>query len=135
MTSSNEFLQFERAVLAADDARYAAMLAGDLSALEQRLAGQLSYVHSTGYMEDRLGYLAGVRAGKVRYLNAQRGQTTVERLSETVALMRGDVTLSIHTAGQDKVMNNLFLSIWVLHDGGWQMQAWTSVPRAQPSAG
>lgn len=123
--------QFEQDVLAADDARYKAMVAGDMPALERYLAGRLSYMHSTGFQEDRPTYVAALKTGKLRYRSVQRGATTVEQLSATSALVHGQVTMEVTLNGQDRTLDNLFLSVWVLQDDAWKMTAWTSVPRGK----
>lgn len=132
MALSNE--ELAREVLAADDARNAAMVAGDVPALERCLSEQLSYTHSSGFRDGKASYLASLRAGKVRYHSVRREETTVEPLGETAALMHGRLILAVSIDGQEKTVDSLFSSVWVLHEGGWQLRALSSVAGAQPQA-
>lgn len=121
------------AVLRADDARYAAMLAGDLDALETMLGDELSYTHSSAHCEDKAQYLASLRSGRVRYLDVQRHQAKV-RVHGDVATVDGHVLIRAEVDGIRRELDNRFLSVWKRRASGWQMLAWASTP-IPPRAG
>ena len=75
-------------VLAADDARYAAMIAQDFDALGKLLADDLLYTHSTSATDTKAQYLAALRSGKYRYRAARREGVTV-RIQGTIAIVNG----------------------------------------------
>ncbi len=54
------------AVLAAEDARFAAMVAADPEAMRRWFADDLAYVHSTGSVEDREQLIASILSGKLQ---------------------------------------------------------------------
>src|SRR4028118_32531 len=64
-------------VLAADARRIAAMVQGDLKALEGLLAEDLTYTHSNGQVETRTRFLEGLRAGTLRYLAVEPSDAVV----------------------------------------------------------
>jgi hypothetical protein len=45
----------------------------------------------------------------------------------STVVMNGSSTIRAMTSGELKYIGNLFQSVWVLSDLGWQMVAWTSV--------
>lgn len=53
--------------VACEDARFAAMSANDLGALEGLLEDDLHYVHANGVVEDKAEFLRKVRSGERRY--------------------------------------------------------------------
>src|SRR5262245_33203260 len=55
------------AVLAAEDARFAAMVAADAEGMRRSFADDLRYAHSTGKVENRDELIAGITAGRLRY--------------------------------------------------------------------
>ena len=59
-------------VLAMEDARYAAMIDGDLAALERMSADDLAYTHSSAVMDDKASYMAAMRAGMFSYRRIER---------------------------------------------------------------
>ena len=121
------------AVMAADDARYAAMLAGDVAALDSLLADSLVYTHATARTEDKAAYLKAVSSGVVKYVELERSEVVVQVYGST-AVMHGRLSLSVLREGSRKGMTGLFQSVWVRLDNRWQMVAWASVPQAFTSA-
>src|ERR1700754_2919767 len=56
-----------RAVLAAEDRRYRAMLDADLDALDELCAEELSYAHSNGARDTKAEYVEKIRSGYYVY--------------------------------------------------------------------
>jgi hypothetical protein len=114
-------------VLAADDARYAAMIAQDYEALGRLLADDLLYTHSTAVTDTKAEYLAALRGGKYRYRAARREGTSV-RVHDTIAIVNGRSFLEVDVDGVPKSLANVFVNVWVRTPAGWQMTAWQSTP-------
>lgn len=55
-------------VLAAEDARFAAMIRADAAELGEWLAEDLQYVHSSAVVETREQLLDSITSGRIRYL-------------------------------------------------------------------
>ena len=70
------------AIRALEEQRYAAMLAGDVATLERLLDDALTYTHSSGVVDTKASYIAGVRDKVWEY-------KTIARENERV-VMRGD---------------------------------------------
>src|SRR5690242_15984408 len=63
---------------ALETARYQAMLAGDADTLAPLLGADLVYGHSTGAVDSKATYLAGVRAQTLTYQAIERAATQVQ---------------------------------------------------------
>ena len=111
----------------ADQARYRAMLDGDLAALDRLLHDGLSYTHSSALQEGKAAYLESIRSGRVRYLDAQVQEVSCQ-LHGDVALMQGKALLRAIVDGAERMLDNRFLSVWKREDGNWRMLAWASTP-------
>jgi hypothetical protein len=55
------------AALAAQDARFAAMVSGDAAYLEKALDASLTYQHSTGTAQTKDEFIQAIRAGGLKY--------------------------------------------------------------------
>lgn len=111
----------------ADEARYRAMLAGDIAALEGLLAEELSYTHSSALREGKQAYLASLANGRVRYLDARLSDVE-QTIYDGLAMMHGMVVIEAVVDGVERTLDNRFLSVWKRGGGGWQMVAWASTP-------
>lgn len=118
-------------ILVADDARYTAMIDGDFTALQEILAEELLYGHSSGQVDTRESYLSALEGGAVKYLEAQRSDETVRQVG-TVALMTGLHRLRVQVGGQEKVLHNRFMTTWLQRSGRWQLLSWASTPVPAP---
>ncbi|CAN7771139.1 nuclear transport factor 2 family protein [Cupriavidus necator] len=117
----------------ADQARYRAMLSGDLAALDALLADELSYTHSSALRESKAEYLGSIRSGRVRYLHASLAEVG-QAVYGDMAVMQGKALLRAVVDGAERTLDNRFLSVWRRHRGAWQMLAWASTPMPAASA-
>jgi ketosteroid isomerase-like protein len=110
----------EADVLAAEDARYQAMLDADLGALDRLCADELSYAHSSGVRDTKGEYFGKVRSGYYRYRRIEHPVERVEVVGDT-AIVVGRMTADLDVDGAPKTIDNLALAVWVRRDGGWQL--------------
>ena len=111
-----------------EDERYAAMRAGDADTLERLLDPELRYTHSSGVVDGKASYIAGVRAKRWEYL-------TIDRAEETI-VVRGDAAFvfnrfraCIQISGAPKQLDNRMLAVWTkARDGAWRLFAIHSTP-------
>lgn len=116
-------------IVAADRLRYRAMLECDTGTLVELLGDDLVYVHSTGAVESKAGYLKTLAT--VRYLSAEVKDSTVEQFGN-VGVMRGRVELEIEVSGVPKSLRSAFVGVWVLRDTVWKLVHWQATPTAAP---
>ena len=121
-------------VLAAEDARFAAMIGGNAAELDQWLADDLQYVHSTGQVESREQFLASIAGGAFRYLEIAPLERQVVTLGDNSALVRGHARFQVIAGGNRLDLEIRYLAIYGLgSDGHWRLRAWQSLRLPQQS--
>ena len=98
-------------VLAAEQQRCAAMVAGDVDALDRLLGDELLYGHTSGTLDTKDAYLEKFRAGALTYPSMSSEPVQVHVHGDVVLLWieaRGHVTTPV----VDKDMHNRTLCVW-----------------------
>ena|SRR5438034_453677 len=114
----------EQQILRADTDRFKAMVNGDVAMLEKLLAVELSYIGSTGRIEDRHAILYDIKSGKTKYSSIIPSERQVHVMG-TVATVIGVAVIRGEDAdGSDVGIR--YSSVYVLRDGRWQMVTWQS---------
>ena len=116
-----------QAVLEAEDARLAAMVAADPEAMRETLAEDLAYVHSTGRVEDREALIQGLVSGRLRYLAIQPSERQVSFPGAEVALVQGLARIQARAGEQTVDFPARYLAVYRRDDGTWRMTAWQSL--------
>jgi hypothetical protein len=119
-----------RAVLAAEDRRYRAMLDADLATLDEVCADELSYAHSSGARDTKREYLGKVRSRYYVYLRIDHPVERVEVVGDT-AIVVGRMTADLEVEGVRKTIDNLALAVWTRVSGQWRLLAYA--PTALPA--
>ena len=107
---------------ALENRRYAAMLAGDIAALEDLLHSELVYSHSTGGMDTKEIYLAALRDRVTVYKRVDRNDQTV-RVKDDIGLVFNHVQIEAEHCGADLHLDNRMLAVWTREDGVWRLLA------------
>ena len=116
-----------RAVLAAEDRRYDALLGPDLPALERLFHERLSYAHSSGVRDTKAEYLAKIENGYYVYARIDHPVERVDVLGDS-AVVVGRMTADLTVAGTAKTIDNLALAVWTRATGEWQLLAYAPTP-------
>ena len=116
-----------RAVLAAEDRRYDALLGPDLPALERLFHERLSYAHSSGVRDTKAEYLAKIENGYYVYSRIDHPVERVDVLGDS-AVVVGRMTADLTVDGTAKTIDNLALAVWTRAEGEWQLIAYASTP-------
>ena len=116
-----------RAVLAAEDLRYEALLGPDLATLRRVFAEELSYAHSSGVRDTKAEYLAKIASGHYVYQRLDHPVERVEVVGDTVVVV-GRMTAELTVQGTPKTIDNLALAVWTRDTGAWQLLAYASTP-------
>lgn len=108
-------------VVQAEKALYRAMIAQDFAELEALLADELSYIHSTGVLESKRGYLAGVADGLYDYERIESHDVTTTAHGD-LAVQTGIVEMCVGARGQTRDVIRLFFTLlWTQRNGVWQL--------------
>lgn len=118
----------EEEVRAADARRIAAVVDGNVGALSALLADDLTYTHTTGQVENKEQFLAGIASGKLDYQSIQPSEVQVRVYGNAAntAVMTGRAEMKVNAQGKDLAFAIRFTSVWVKGEGGWRMAAWQS---------
>jgi len=114
-------------ILAAEDARFAAMIAANASEMHRWLAPDLEYVHSTGEIENRDHLIDSIVSGRLRYIAIEPGERHVTHLGEATAIVRGPARIRAVTGASSLDFQIRYLAVYVFVDGAWQLHAWQSL--------
>jgi uncharacterized protein (TIGR02246 family) len=115
------------AVLAAEDARFAAMVAADAEAMRRFFAEDLAYVHSTGRVVNGEQLIREIQDGSLRYRAVTPLERQVDFMGPDSALVRGLARIEA-TAGTKPVeFQARYLAIYARDGGSWRLRAWQSL--------
>jgi hypothetical protein len=100
---------------------YKAMLAFDYPALDRILSDDVSYIHSTGVVETKAEYFAGMRRGLYEYgaIEIAGSQT---RMFDGVAITSGVMEMLVGANGSAKGTIRLqHVLVWRQEAGTWRL--------------
>jgi ketosteroid isomerase-like protein len=118
-------------VLAAEEARRTALIQDDHQALEQLLADDLVYVHTSGLIHTKAQYVDYART-VVTYLNVERGDLQV-RVHGDTAIMTGTQVNTMKKRSEDNTVRGegFVTQVWVRGSGGWRIASFHGSRLAQ----
>jgi ketosteroid isomerase-like protein len=118
-------------VLRADDRRFEAMQRGDGAVLDQVLADDLTYVHSTARLESKAEHIANVTAGKPHYRGIAPRERQV-RVHGGVGIVNGISEMRVERDGKEQRFTVRYLAVYARTGDSWRLIAWqsTRVPDA-----
>lgn len=123
----------EAAVQSAQDARFAAMVKGDVAYLETALDASLTYHHSSGNAQTKEEFVKAIRDGALKYKGIEAVERRVRRIG-AVAIITGVVRLQAINNGDVIDSRARFTDIYELKGGKFVELAWqsTRLPAPQP---
>jgi len=108
-------------VEAANQARRAAMVAGDIAALERLVDENAIYIHTNGWRETGAEYLDAVRRRKYTYVGADLSYRRVRVIGD-VGIVSGLMTLTAKVEGGTLTTVDIqCVEIWERRTDGWIM--------------
>lgn len=115
------------AVLADEDARFAAMVSADATAMDSWFAEDLHYVHSTGLVEDRAQLIESIASGRAKYVAVTPVEREVVGLGTESALVRGRGRFQVAANGVPIDLQIRYIAVYGLKDGRWRLRSWQSL--------
>jgi len=107
-----------------------ALIAVDIPKLEQLLADDFTWTHSTGGVEMKKEYLSGILDTR-RYKAFKRERTSF-RIYEKAAVSSGNVHITVFTEDRGELTLHLrYTAIYVLQNDGWRLAAWHNTRLAE----
>src|SRR5262249_52883993 len=99
-------------IAALEDARYTAMLKGDVATLERLLHPILVYMHSSGVADSKASYISRLRDGVWNYQHIERADQKIVVQGDT-ALVFNRLLIRIKVRDVHKELDNRAVAVWV----------------------
>jgi ketosteroid isomerase-like protein len=123
----------EKAVLAAQDERFALTIKADVAALGAMMTDDLTYTHSSALTETKAQLLDALESGKYAYREIRPLDRRV-RVHGDAAIVSGPVHIVIEPGGQRTEIDLYFTELYVKEGGRWKMALWQSTKLPAPAA-
>jgi ketosteroid isomerase-like protein len=122
----------ESTIRSLEDARYAAVIAGDVDAFAAHAHPDLAYTHSNAVTDTLESYVDKLRS---RFYVYHRIDHPVDRIlvSGDAAVVVGEMLADITAGGTRKTLANKALAVWVREDGRWLLLAYQPTVLPEPA--
>ncbi|MEV0685314.1 nuclear transport factor 2 family protein [Nocardia sp. NPDC050378] len=110
--------EIESTISALEDARYAAVLAGDADSFAALAHPELLYTHSNAVVDTLDSYLENLRTGFYVYHRIDHPVHRIVVVGDTV-LVSGEMRADITAGGVRKQLANSALAVWVRDNNQW----------------
>jgi ketosteroid isomerase-like protein len=114
-------------ILALEQRRFKAMIAGDAGELETLLHRDLKYTHSSGAVDSKDSYTRGVCEKLWDYQSIKTSSETVSIHGDT-ALVHCRLQIDLEVKGAPRQVDSIALTVWIKDEGRWQVLAVHSTP-------
>lgn len=121
----------EATVRSLEDARYAAVLAGDFAAFAAHAHPDLAYTHSNAVTDTLESYLDKLRSGFYVYHSIDHPVDRITVAGDTAAVV-GEMHADITAGGLRKTLANRCLAVWVREADRWLLLAYQPTVLPEP---
>jgi len=115
----------EAKILQLENRRIQAMVKADTEELNQVLADDLTYTHSSGQVDSKSQLVESLKSGARKYQAIEPEDVKV-RVYRDAAIVTGRARLKTVSKGQESNFQVRFTDIYANKGGRWQMVAWQS---------
>jgi ketosteroid isomerase-like protein len=119
--------EIQAEIIAADDARIAAVIGRDRAGLDAIMADDLIYVHSSGAQEDKPTYIERVVSGHYDY-KAFEITSRQFRVINDLVFVNGDNKVDIVRDGALKKLGGRYLMVWRKDAPVWRLVTFHAAP-------
>ncbi len=112
-------------VRATQAARFQAMLSADVAALNDVLADDLTYTHTTGTIDSKSSMIENISSGAVNYELIEPTDTKI-RLYGDVAVVTGSSNMRVSAGEQLHELSIRFIEVYVFDNENWRLVSWQS---------
>ena len=109
-------------ILALEQRRFDAMIAGDADALERLLHRDLKYTHSSGTVDTKESYVRGVREKLWDYRSIETEDEAVSVYGDT-AIVHCRLRIDLTVKGAPRQVDSRAITVWIKDQGRWQAVA------------
>jgi ketosteroid isomerase-like protein len=112
-------------IIELDRRRMAAMVSLDTTELDQLLADDLVYTHSSAKVDSKASLMQAMTGGTNAYTALEPADLTARQVGDVV-LVNGTAAMTVSLSGRPTSFRVRFLDVWTERNGAWQMVAWQS---------
>lgn len=116
-------------VIALDKKRMDAMAAKDIAALNELIADDLIYCHSSARLDTKASLIGNMQSGSTVYHSVVPSDVKAQDLGDAVVLT-GIAHIKVNSGGKAMDFGVRFTDVWAKRNGKWQMVAWQSTKTA-----
>ncbi len=113
----------EQAVMTAEKAWGAAIVSGDVAALNRLMADDVTYSHASGKTDTKQTYIERIRSGAQKYVSFRYDEGTKVRVYGDMAVVNESARVDSLTDGSQNALHLRILHVFVKHDGAWRLVA------------
>lgn len=112
-------------IIALENRRIEAMTKEDETTLNEILADDLIYTHSSGRVETKAEFIGNLASGRTKYVSFERDDVKIRQYGDT-AVVTGFAKVHVTSNGRDLRFQVRFLDVYAKRNDTWQMVAWQS---------
>ena len=101
--------------------RVEAMTKGNVAALEEILADDLIYTHTTASLDTKASFIDSIASGSRNYRSIEQEDVKIRQFGDSV-VVTGQVKLHVG----DNKFSARFIDVYAKRNNAWQMVAWQS---------
>lgn len=113
------------AIIALDKKRMEATAAKDIATLNEIIADDLIYVHSTARIDTKATLIGAMESGATVYTALVPSEVVAQDLGDAVVLT-GIAAISVLAKGNPRSFRVRFVDVYAKRGGDWKMVTWQS---------
>ena len=112
-------------VIDLDRQRMEAMAKKDIAKLNELIADDLIYTHSSARLDTKQSLIGNMESGSTVYTSVVPSDVKAQDLGDTVVLT-GSCKIGVMSGGKPNSFGVRFTDVWANKGGRWQMVTWQS---------
>jgi ketosteroid isomerase-like protein len=112
-------------IIELDKKRMTAMAQKDIATLNELVADDLVYTHSSARLDTKQSLIGNMESGSTVYTSVVPSNVKAQDLGDTVVLT-GECRISVNSGGRSNSFGVRFTDVYANRGGRWQMVTWQS---------
>ena len=112
-------------VIELDKKRMTAMAQKDIASLNELIADDLIYTHSSARLDTKQSLIGNMESGSTVYTSVVPSDVKAQDLGDTVVLT-GSCRIGVNSGGRANSFGVRFTDVYAKRGGRWQMVTWQS---------
>jgi ketosteroid isomerase-like protein len=112
-------------IIELDKKRMTAMAQKDIATLNELIADDLTYTHSSARLDTKQSLIGNMESGSTLYTSVVPSDVKAQDLGDTVVLT-GSCRICVNSGGRPNSFGVRFTDVYANRGGRWQMVTWQS---------